>query len=366
MGDLERFIPCFAFCNSRIPHFALLVTLINLIILICVCPISVVHTQQSIEIEAGENQNLGSTYLGYDDIYDEFRRGRCRNCHPAIWREWEKSRHAQAWKNPIYQKAASEIPDREESCDPCHAPQPILITGIGKMPKLREADRDSGVSCMVCHVDSNGGMHGPPASIDAVVHANITDEFHQTPIELCGTCHGQPGVPEYNQLASFKHSPAAKAGKHCATCHMPAIKRLQSLRSNEPILGGRHIWIASRSVDMLQSAADLKISLSENKAVIRISNKSGHALPGGGLRIVVLDVKIYDNSGSVIGHEQRSISAKSGEGGDDNRIQPGVTRQFSYGFGNGAKIEAKLRYRLLPTTPESEWITMAEARQIVQ
>ena len=145
-------------------------------------------------------------------------------------------------------KLRGKIPDREETCDPCHAPQPILITGIGKMPKLREADRDSGVSCLVCHVDAKGAMHGPPASVDAVVHANITDKAHQTPIELCGSCHGQPSVPKYNQLASFKHSPAEKAGKNCATCHMPAIKRLQSLRSYEPMLGGRHTWVASRSV----------------------------------------------------------------------------------------------------------------------
>ena len=233
------------------------------------------------------------------------------------------------------------------------------------MPKLRAAERDSGVSCLVCHVDADGGMHGPPASIDAVVHANITDEAHLTPIELCGTCHGQPSVPEYNQLASFMHSPAKKAGENCATCHMPAIKRLQSLRSSKPILGGRHTWNASRSVDMLKSAADLKITLAERKAVIHITNKSGHLLPGGWLRSIVLDVKTYDYSGSVIEREQFSISGVSGEGGNDNRIQPGATRQFSYELGNRAQIAAKLRYRLLPTTPESEWITMAEVRQIV-
>ena len=45
--------------------------------------------------------------------------------------------HAQAWEDPIYQEAASQVEDREKTCDPCHAPEPILITGIGKMPKLR-------------------------------------------------------------------------------------------------------------------------------------------------------------------------------------------------------------------------------------
>ena len=366
MGERKRLVPRFVSHTSSIRFCTTSVTSICLMILICVPPIPVVYAQQSNEIGEDANRQRGSVYLGYDDIFREFKRGRCRNCHPAIWQEWEKSRHSQAWKDPFYQETASKIPDREETCDPCHAPQPILITGIGKMPKLREADRDSGVSCLVCHVDAKGGMHGPPASVDAVVHANITDEAHQTPIELCGSCHGQPSIPEYNQLASFKHSPAEKAGKNCATCHMPAIKRLQSLRSYEPMPGGRHTWIASRSVDMLKSAAVLKITLAESKAVICITNKSGHVLPGGWLRIVVLDVKIYDSGGSVINHAQISISATSGEGGSDNRIQPGATRQFSYAIGSQAQIEAKLRYRLLPTTPETEWVTMAEVRRSVQ
>ena len=366
MGEKKSLIPCFAFHASRTQHCPSSVTLINLIILICVSPVFVANAEQSNGTGEDANRHLGSAYLAYNGIHEEFNRGRCRNCHPAIWREWEKSRHAQAWKDPIYQETAGRIPNREESCDPCHAPQPILITGIEKMPKLRETHRGSGVSCLVCHVDAKGGMHGPPASIDAVVHANITDEAHQNPTELCGTCHGQPSVPEYNQLASFKHSPAATAGKHCATCHMPAIKRLQSLRSNEPIPGGRHTWIASRSVDMLKSAADLTITFAKSKAMIHITNKSGHVLPGGWTRKLLLDVKIYDSGGSVVGHEQISISGTSGEGGSDNRLQPGATRQFTYEFGSQAQIEAKLRYRLRPTTPETEWITMGEARQIVQ
>ena len=89
------------------------------------------------------------------------KKGKCQSCHPSIWREWERSFHAQAWIDPIYQQAASQIPDREATCDPCHAPEPVLTTGLGKMPKLRDTDRESGVSCLSCHLDQNGAMHGP-------------------------------------------------------------------------------------------------------------------------------------------------------------------------------------------------------------
>ena len=303
------------------------------------------------------------SYLGYDDIYREFKKGKCRSCHPSIWREWEKSMHGQAWKDPIYQEAASKIPDREKSCDPCHAPQPILITGIGKMPKLREADRDFGVSCLVCHVDAQGRMHGPPASIDAMFHANVTNKIHSNPTELCGTCHGQPSVPDHNQLASFKNSPAAEAGKNCATCHMPRIKRLQSTVSYEPVSGRRHTWIGSRSVYMLKRAADLKITVKEGEATIAITNKAGHILPGEALRAIIIDVKIVNTNGNVRHHEQIFRSVSSGENGSDNRIPPGETQRLTYEVGTGEIIEAKLRYRLQPTTPETDWITMAQASQ---
>ena len=95
--------------------------------------------------------------------YQGFQDGKCKSCHPAIWREWENSMHAKAWGDEIYQAAASQVPDRQTQCDQCHAPQPILVTGVGKMPKLRNTDRETGVSCLVCHLDSQGAMHGPPS-----------------------------------------------------------------------------------------------------------------------------------------------------------------------------------------------------------
>ena len=97
------------------------------------------------------------------EAYQGFQDGKCKSCHPAIWREWENSMHAKAWGDEIYQAAAKQVADRETKCDQCHAPQPILITGVGKMPKLRDKQRDAGVSCLVCHLDAHGAMNGPPS-----------------------------------------------------------------------------------------------------------------------------------------------------------------------------------------------------------
>lgn len=318
------------------------------------------NTQVTPADEMEDESVFTPSYLSYDDIYRDFATKKmCKRCHPAIWREWERSMHAKAWEDPIYQEAASQVPDREKTCDPCHAPEPILITGIGQMPKLREADRKYGVSCIVCHIDAHGAMHGPHASTNPMYHANVTSDAHAEPTELCATCHGQPSVPEHNQVDSFRDSPAAEKGLNCASCHMPAVKRTLSVHSYETVTVRRHTWAGSRSVSKLKSAVNLKIVRTEGKATVRLTNKAGHLLPGEALRAIILEVKITDSSGAVNRNEQVLISASSTKP-ETSRLLPGETRDYLYSLSDTEKIEVRLRYRLTPTTPETEWVTMAE------
>lgn len=296
----------------------------------------------------------------YTEAYRAFKEGKCKSCHPAIWREWEKSMHAQAWVDEIYQEAAKQIADRETSCDPCHAPEPILVTGIGKMPKLRNVQRETGVSCLVCHMDADGAMHGPQASAETYFHANVTNAAYTEPITLCSTCHGQPSVPEHDQVSSFLRSRFAAEQKNCATCHMPTVKRLQSTASYESIKGRKHTWRGSRSVAQLKRAATLKIELAGEKASVVLQNKTGHVLPGGALRVVVLEVTHLAPDGSTRQQKQIAISAKN-----ENRLQPGENSVFIFEVGAGDTLKARLRYQLTPKTPESEWIRMAEATYTV-
>ena len=320
-------------------------------------------TQAEAADEMEEESVFTPSYLNYDDIYRDFTKKKmCKRCHPAIWREWETSMHAKAWEDPIYQEAASQVADREKKCDPCHASEPILITGIGKMPKLRATDRKYGVSCIVCHIDAHGAMHGPHKSNNPMYHANVTSEAHAKATELCATCHGQPSVPEHNQVASFRDSPAAEKGLNCATCHMPAVKRQLSVHTYETVSVRRHTWKGSRSVSKLKSAVNLKIVRAEGEATVLLTNKAGHLLPGEALRAVILDAKISDANGTVGRHEQIFISAASDKP-ETSRILPGETRQVVYTLSDTEKIAVKLRYRLTPTTPETEWVTMAEASQ---
>ena len=303
-------------------------------------------------VESSENQ--------YKEMYRGFEDGKCKSCHPAIWREWEKSMHAQAWVDEIYQDAAKVIPNREKSCDPCHAPEPILVTGIEKMPKLRNVQRDSGVSCLVCHIDKDGAMHGPQASAETNFHANVTDPVYEAPTKLCATCHGQPSVPEHDQVSSFLESRFATGKKSCATCHMPIVKRLQSTASYESIKGRKHTWRGSRSVAQLKGAASLKIEYTEKKATVVLENKAGHLLPGGTLRVIILDVTHLAPDGTQYQKKQILISEK-----EENRLTPNEKRAFDFDVNTGDTLKARLRYQLTPKTPESEWVLMVETNGVV-
>lgn len=295
----------------------------------------------------------------HKEMFQAFKDGKCKSCHPAIWREWEKSMHAQAWSDEIYQAAVKQVANREKSCDPCHAPEPILVTGIGKMPKLRTVQRESGVSCLVCHLDSNGAMQGPPASAETNFHANITNPIYKSPTKLCATCHGQPSVPEHDQVSSFLESSFATEKKSCATCHMPVVNRVQSIASYERIKGRKHTWLGSRSVSQLKNAATLKVEFANKKATLVLQNRAGHLLPGGTLRIIVLDITHFAPDGTQRQKKQVLISEKS-----KNRLKPDEKRTSVFNVNSGDTLKASLRYQLTPKTPESEWIRIAEVSKI--
>lgn len=300
---------------------------------------------------------------GVASAYQGFRDGKCQSCHPAIWREWENSMHAKAWVDEIYQVAASEVPDRETKCDQCHAPQPILVTGVGKMPKLRDADREAGVSCLVCHLDAQGAMHGPPASAETYFHANVTNPVYRDPTALCSTCHGQTSVPEHDQVSSFLSSEFAEKNQGCATCHMPVVTRLQSTASYERIKGRKHTWRGSRSVAQLRQAASLQLEYTAGIVAVKLLSKTGHVLPGGTLRTIILEVALFAADGTERQKQRILIAAENG-----NRLLPDESRTYTFNdisAAAGDTIKARFMYQLTPKTPESEWVLIAEAVQII-
>ena len=337
--------------NLKVMHWGIVVVILGL-----VGCMFLILTANLMLHAGGDADRVTEAYQGFQD-------GKCKSCHPAIWREWENSMHAKAWVDEIYQAAAKQIADRETKCDQCHAPEPILITGVGEMPKLRDKQREAGVSCLVCHLDAHGAMNGPAASAETYFHANVTNPIYTEPTTLCSTCHGQQSVPEHDQVSSFLNGKFAEGNASCATCHMPVVKRLQSTASYDSIKGRKHTWRGSRSVAQLKRAATLQLAYAAGKVDVKLRSITGHILPGGMLRTIMLEVTLLAPDGTEHQKQQISISAE-----DKNRLLPNENRTYTFDIasaGPGDTIRARLIYQLTPKTPESKWILMIEKIHVV-
>ncbi len=351
---MGRFLPRFNSWNRQISIYGggrITRSTVCLLALLCGGWIFIKRDSQEVRAE---------TTKRYQQVHQGFKSGKCKSCHPAIWREWEKSMHARAWTNEIYQEAAAQVADRETNCDRCHAPEPILITGVGKMPKLRNEERDSGVSCLVCHLDAAGAMHGPATSAETSFHENVTNPIYREPTLLCSTCHGQPSVPEHDQVSSFLKSSFAAENKGCATCHMPAVKRLQSTASYESIAGRKHTWPGSRSFAQLRRAVTVDFEFASAKASVIVENRAGHLLPGAVMRVIVLNVYTLAPDGT-----QRQLLTFPFSEKKSSRLSVNGRKKFVFDVQTGHTIFARLHYQLTPNMPEASWILMAQVQEVV-
>ena len=106
-----------------------------------------------------------------------------------------------------------------------------------------------------------------------------------------------------------------------------------------------------------------KLNTTTGEADVKLQSKTGHVLPGGTLRTLILEVALFAPDGTERQKQEISISAEN-----ENRLLPNENRVYTFNIRAavpGDTIKARLMYQLTPKTPESGWVLMAEAVQIV-
>jgi len=291
----------------------------------------------------------------------------CQSCHfSKIWQEWQETTHAKSWQTPEFPKLAKKSPKGLE-CGSCHAPKPIMITGLGKIPLIREKDLDYGVSCVVCHLGTGGNMNGPEPTKQSSLHGYII----RPPVEavkLCGTCHGQKNL---STLCAGDNNPVDMkvalqnlkddSSANCMQCHMPEVEkpRKRSLMSLKRVKDRKHLWLSHES-SVYKDAAQLKIDVKQDYVTVTVINKTSHSLPterGSSLKLVV-NVK-GDNDG-LVACKQDEYAKDS-----DTQIKAGKKSEFVFGVKQPFKeIEAKLSYVPSPKRPKAEEFVVVNANYI--
>ena len=214
---------------------------------------------------------------------------RCASCHTDIHPQWRQSAHANAFREPFYQKNVQDLIAQRDialtrHCESCHNPAALFSGALTKEPQFKNRPFDEeGVSCIVCHsIESVNGrgvggyIMGQPALVQKEDGTRIIQASDQEILndvaghkralmrplikqpEFCASCHKSQVPHELNdykfirafavgdelQMSSFsKESPHpfyVRNKETCNSCHMP----------NEPT---KYFDVSAKSDDLIVS-----------------------------------------------------------------------------------------------------------------
>jgi len=262
----------------------------------------------------------------------------CRPCHQDIWDECAGDQHSRAWFN---EPLLTQDPRRTE-CNNCHAPEPILETGIEELAVIRTARFEEGVGCIECHRNGDH-VEGPLPGAEAACNPVQNEAF--TSSNICNACHAAHG-----SFAEWQASEWAEEGVTCQGCHMPLVERASS--SDGPLRHVRsHRMRTQRDPALLREALTFGAALDGRALVVSLANTgAGHNVPGEifnrelfvATRFASPDgreLAAYRESLKTVKREQRSTEQST-------QLRAGESRTWKYAVPPGpGVVEVAVRYK---------------------
>lgn len=289
----------------------LFLALLSIAMLISAIPVSAVEKAKTI-----------------DELAQMYDVNSCKQCHPKIYEEWEKSIHSHsligtgstaaamkgfvgALKGTFTKSGVKETKDVKVEhfmeCFKCHLPQikdasDEVAQQIAKA--LEDGDKATlakvNINCLVCHnvkaiihkwqdgEPEKGVVYGTKDGSHAdKMYATLKKSIILKESVMCGQCHGLgPNFefPQPSQCAtlygSYTHAYIPSGGaKTCQECHMEDS-------------GKGHTMPAYRDPDMLKMAMNVEVTAQGYKAypenliplavvTVKTTSKAGHRIPDG-------------------------------------------------------------------------------------
>jgi len=282
------------------------------------------------------------------------RSTQCASCHPAVYAEWLGSHHEIAWKNPLVAQISDQF--QNKICLDCHAPRPVLESGLGIRVLARSADREDGVNCLSCHDMGGGRLAGSTPEVTGPCNP-VFDERLAT-VEHCAVCHNQHGtVDEWAQTDFAKQVPPVG----CIDCHMAEVERR---RADGTIVGGRnHTMHAAHDLEVIRRAPRVDVEVGESVVRIAVTNVgAAHNFPTDErARAVDLVVQVLDPQGNLVGEEKRDRYRnpyRDEVGLKNTQIAWNETRSYEFPLGTDrGTVHVRLLYKHTPFVPDEEgWV----------
>jgi hypothetical protein len=267
----------------------------------------------------------------------------CWTCHEAEWREWQASRHAAAWRDPIFQEEFAH--GRPAWCVGCHAP----LAPDHTAPRDDDPRVAVGVGCAACH--ERAGQMTSARRAATSPHATVVDPSFGSPA-FCASCHqfNFPVLGERGRLVRYTDEPmqatveewrASGIAADCVDCH-----------ADSP---AGHAFSGSHDPARVASALDITACATRTTIEVALANRlAGHNVPSGGVhrRMVVRAWRSNAPERFVehtLGRQFRPLSSGGKETIRDTTIPPGGSRtaRFSLavlGAPTDPAVNLELRY----------------------
>jgi hypothetical protein len=274
------------------------------------------------------------------------RSAACRQCHAAVWQEWHDSLHAQAFVHP-YVQAAFQHFGHDRQCQSCHAAEPVLAD-LAAPVALRDADRESGVDCLVCHALADGRIAARRTNSAApcrpVASETLVASLH------CGRCHR--AIHD-----DWQASRLAGTQENCQHCHMPPTDARPGGRS--------HRCLGGHDEALVRSAAEFTARWEGDQIFVSVLNRrAGHNFPGERHnRILLVQVIERSADGEIARAEQRLIKGITPFRGESSSEQIRFEERFEAAFPAPApanQATVQLLYKLFPWYADRDALVVAQ------
>ncbi|MCP4933726.1 MAG: hypothetical protein GY927_05840 [bacterium] len=253
----------------------------------------------------------------------------CGQCHVEIYKEWQTTIHAKAWKEDYFQ-TDWRYDKSKQNCLNCHTPfenqQENLVVGFKNdnlwkpifktNPNFDAAFRDEGVTCASCHI-VKGKIRGPHKSEDAP-HATSYAPEMRNGSSVCVRCHvtdatHEASIGNPNLCSTMSEIEANKIKPNCIECHMPKITR--PLMEGYPArLGRQHLWRGGHDPKMVSKDLRLEIKQRSNEGsnyaydIVLTNIGTHHKLPTGVPdRHIIVTMELLNGKGEVVKSKTHKI-----------------------------------------------------------
>ena len=311
----------------------------------------------------------------------------CKECHPEIYEEYEKSMHRNStiWTDPIHKAVWDlhpvNIKKQKYRCAKCHTPTADNISDmIGKtgkgIPDPSNETHTQGILCTYCHkIESI--EKGLISNTNKMADTEYKDYFgtrdnpqrtrHHYNVKNENFANGQVcmGCHSHKKNKAKLDVCVTDMGKvddkeNCITCHMPQLKGSMSTKNETATYAFHGFPGANLHKDMLTQYIDMKFIKAEKGFKISIYNQSPHDMMLHPMRFTQLLVSV-EHAGKVQEMKPEAFLRMIGKDKKpsppwianavvkDTMIKGKETRLINYDtvLEKGDKVEATLGYYLV-------------------